>query len=90
MKISIQLKIFVVCLLAIANGSGFLELKGAEETAVGSAVPTNAVAGRLNAIPGALGIPKPGPMNDAPYAPQPILQGGVVLTLYPAGSPFLK
>ena len=38
----------------------------------------------------ALGVPKPGPTNDAPYAPQPILQGGVVLPLYPSGSPFLK
>ena len=38
----------------------------------------------------ALGIPKPGPSNDAPYAPQPILQGGVVVPLYPPTSPFLK
>ncbi len=37
-----------------------------------------------------LGVPKPGPTNDAPYAPQPILQGGVVVALYPPGSPFLK
>ncbi len=37
-----------------------------------------------------LGGPKPGPTNDAPYAPQPILQGGVVVPLYPPGSPFLK
>ncbi len=37
-----------------------------------------------------LGIPKPGPTNDAPYAPQPILPGGVVVPLYPPGSPFLK
>ncbi|MDB6035518.1 MAG: hypothetical protein JWM16_5856 [Verrucomicrobiales bacterium] len=42
------------------------------------------------AIPPALGVPKPGPTNDAPYAPQPILQGGVVVPLYPPGSPFLK
>jgi endo-1,4-beta-xylanase len=42
------------------------------------------------ALPGALGVPKPGPTNDAPYAPQPILQGGVVMALYPPGSPFLK
>ena len=28
--------------------------------------------------------------TDAPYAPQPILQGGVVVPLYPPGSPFLK
>jgi endo-1,4-beta-xylanase len=41
-------------------------------------------------IPSALGVPKPGPTNDAPYAPQPILQGGVVLPLYQPNSPFLK
>jgi endo-1,4-beta-xylanase len=41
-------------------------------------------------IPLALGVPKPGPTNDAPYAPQPILQGGVVVPLYAADSPFLK
>jgi endo-1,4-beta-xylanase len=33
---------------------------------------------------------QPGPVTDAPYVPQPILQGGVVLTLYPPGSPYLK
>ncbi len=44
----------------------------------------------LPAIPPAIGIPQPGPANDAPYAPQPILQGGVVLALYPRDSPFLK
>ena len=33
---------------------------------------------------------KPGPATDAPYVPQPILQGGVVLTLFPPGSPYLK
>jgi acetyl esterase/lipase len=41
-------------------------------------------------VPPALGVPKPGPTNDAPYAPQPILQGGVVVPLYPADSPLLK
>jgi endo-1,4-beta-xylanase len=40
--------------------------------------------------PAPLGVPKPGPTNDAPYAPQPILQGGVVVALYPPGSSFLK
>lgn len=44
----------------------------------------------LPALPAALGVPKPGPVTDAPYAPQPILPGGVVVPLYPAGSPFLK
>jgi hypothetical protein len=43
-----------------------------------------------NATPVPLGLPKPGPTNEAPYAPQPILQGGLVLPLYPPGSPFLK
>ena len=30
------------------------------------------------------------PSIDAPYAPTPILAGGVVMTLYPPGSPFLN
>jgi acetyl esterase/lipase len=41
-------------------------------------------------LPVPLGVPKPGPSNEAPYAPLPILPGGVVVTLYPPGSPFLK
>src|SRR6185503_19980004 len=32
----------------------------------------------------------PGSTNDAPYAPQPILQGCVVIPLYPASSPLLS
>jgi len=47
-------------------------------------------AAALTSIPPALGVPKPGPTNDAPYAPQPILQGGVVLPLYQPDSPVLK
>ena len=41
-------------------------------------------------LPPALGVPHPGVATEAPYAPQPILQGGVVLPLYPSGSPFLN
>jgi len=41
-------------------------------------------------VPPALGVPQPGPTNDAPYSPQPILQGGVVVSLYPADAPFLN
>ena len=33
---------------------------------------------------------KPGPATEGPYVPQPILQGGLVLTLYAPGSPYLK
>jgi acetyl esterase/lipase len=35
-------------------------------------------------------IPKPGPTNDAPYAPQAILPGGIVVPLFPPDSPLLK
>ena len=44
----------------------------------------------LPPLPAPLGVPKAGPATDQPYAPQPILQGGWVVPLYPAGSPFLK
>ena len=44
----------------------------------------------LPPLPAPLGVPKPGPATDAPYAPLPILQGGVVIPLYPPGSPYLK
>jgi len=44
----------------------------------------------LPPVPVALAVPKPGPTNDAPYAPQPIVQGGVVIPLYSADSPLLK
>ncbi len=44
----------------------------------------------LPPLPAPMGVPKPGPVTDGPYAPQPILPGGVVIPLYPPGSPFLK
>ncbi|MEP7353261.1 MAG: alpha/beta hydrolase [Acidobacteriota bacterium] len=44
----------------------------------------------LPALPAPMAVPKPGPVTDAPYAPQPILPGGVVVPLYAPGSPFLK
>jgi hypothetical protein len=44
----------------------------------------------LPAPPAPLGVPKPGPATDGPYAPLPILQGGVVLPLCPPGSAFLN
>lgn len=40
--------------------------------------------------PAPLSIPKPGPATDAPYAPQAILPGGVVVPLYAPGRPFSK
>ena len=44
----------------------------------------------LPPLPAPQSVPKPGPVTDAPYAPMPIMAGGVVVPLYPPGSPFLK
>jgi acetyl esterase/lipase len=52
--------------------------------------PHAAASATLPPLPAPLGVPKPGPSTDAPYAPTPILPGGVVVTLYPPGSPYLN
>ncbi len=41
-------------------------------------------------LPAPMAIPKPAPATDAPYSPQPILPGGVVVPLYAPNSPMLK
>lgn len=46
--------------------------------------------GSLPSAPAALGIPKPAVATDQPYTPQPILQGGIILPLFSADSPYLK
>src|SRR4029079_7071996 len=58
-------------------------------TAIASAA-ASAQSSTLPPLPAPIGVPKPGPVTDAPYAPQPILQGGIVVPLYPPGSPFLN
>ena len=69
----------------------WLALTAATAFAQPTSPSTNAAPGAvLPPIPPPMGVPKPGPTNDAPYAPQPILQGGVVVTLFPPGSPYLK
>ena len=40
--------------------------------------------------PEPLAVPKPGPAGEVPYAPTPILQGGVVVVLYRPDSPLLN
>ena len=45
---------------------------------------------KLPPLPAPQSVPQPGPATDAPYAPTPILPGGIVIPLYPAGSHFLK
>jgi acetyl esterase/lipase len=59
-------------------------------SALAVSVATAQTRAPLPPLPAPLGVPKPGPATDAPYAPLPILQGGVVVTLFPPGSPFLK
>lgn len=44
----------------------------------------------LPPLPAPLSLPKPGEVTAGPYAPQAILPGGIVVPLYPAGSPLLK
>jgi hypothetical protein len=63
--------------MALAQSTG-----NSPTPAVGVRQAANAISSGAP-LPAPLGVPKPGPTNDAPYAPQPILQGGVVITLYP-------
>jgi len=44
----------------------------------------------LPPVPAPLGVPRPGPVTDGPYAPQPILPGGIVLPLFPPDSHYLN
>jgi acetyl esterase/lipase len=44
----------------------------------------------LPPVPAPLSVPQPGPTNDAPYAPQAILPGGIVVPLFAPDSPFLN
>lgn len=61
--------------------------------AVFLAGPTRAAESTPAALPpppGPVGVPQPGPRTDAPYVPQPIVAGGVIIPLYPPDSPHLK
>jgi len=72
--------------VAVALSAAFAAVTAAAQTS-----PQPAASRATLPPPAApLAIPKPGPATDAPYAPQAILPGGVVVTLYPPGSPFLK
>jgi endo-1,4-beta-xylanase len=55
-----------------------------------SVIAQESLRAPLPPLPAPLGVPAPGPSTDAPYAPQPILPGGVVVPLYAPGSPSLK
>jgi endo-1,4-beta-xylanase len=68
-------------LLALAG------IAGAQDNPRPAAASSNAA---LPPLPAPGNIPKPGPVTDAPYAPLPLMQGGIVVTLFPPGSPYLK
>ncbi len=53
------------------------------------ALATAARAQNVSPSPAPLNVPAPGPVTDAPYAPQPILPGGIVIPLYAPDSPHL-
>jgi endo-1,4-beta-xylanase len=55
-----------------------------------SELPLRGAEPALPVLPAPLEVPQAGPTNDAPYAPQPILPGGVLVPLYPADSPLLN
>jgi endo-1,4-beta-xylanase len=55
-----------------------------------SAAAAQTARAPLPPVPAPGSIPKPGPASDGPYAPQPIVPGGVVVALFPPGSPYLK
>jgi endo-1,4-beta-xylanase len=44
----------------------------------------------LPPLPPPMEVPAPGPQTDGPYAPRPILPGGVVMPLYPPDSSYLN
>ena len=82
MEKRLSLSVFAPGLFALA-ATAALAQPAAQSTPATARVP-------LPPLPAALAVPKPGPVTDGPYAPQAILQGGVVVPLYPPGSPFLK
>jgi acetyl esterase/lipase len=78
-RIGSALTSLLVSILAVASGA-----QNAPQTTIATPHAT------LPPLPAPLGVPQPGPATDAPYAPLPILPGGVVVTLYPPGSPYLN
>jgi len=57
---------------------------------IGTPGAAQTARGPLPSLPAPQSIPKPASVTDAPYAPQTIVAGGVVVPLFPPGSPYLK
>lgn len=75
----------VVCGLLLS-----MVLAGPAVHAQEAAAPAAADRPALAPSPAPLGIPKPAEATEQPYAPQPILPGGIVVTLYPPDSKLLN
>ncbi len=74
--------VFVIACLALSS------MRAPAAAARRGAAPPAAPAATPGLAP--QGVPAPGPVTDGPYAPQAILQGGIVLPLYPPASPALN
>src|SRR5262245_18103353 len=81
---ALSLACFASTVLAPAFSARMAGAQDSSRPVASAANPTS------SPLPAPLGVPKPGPTNEAPYAPQPILPGGVVIPLYPPDSPQLN
>ena len=67
---------------------------GIAQTTQGAATPAPAAPATpksvLGQAPPPQHVPAPGAVTDQPYAPQAILQGGIVVPIFPAASAYLK
>ncbi|MEO8078820.1 MAG: alpha/beta hydrolase fold domain-containing protein [Acidobacteriota bacterium] len=85
---STTVAVFVVLLVSLVPfGSAQAPQGTAPAAAPAAPRPPTSV---LGATPAPLGVPRPGPVTEKPYAPQPILPGGIVVPIYPATSALLK
>jgi acetyl esterase/lipase len=75
--------------ISLALSTPFSQMRAAD-TAPAAASAPDAAPAAIPPLPAAMDVPAPGPKTDAPYAPQPILSGGVVIPLYPPDSPYLN
>ncbi len=80
----------VLGLVALAAPTFAVEAPAAATAPVPALASGAMSAAALPALPLPMNVPKPGAVTEAPYAPQPILPGGVVVTLFPPDSPYLK
>ena len=74
--------VLVVCLPALSSGV-FLDLRRGRRRRLATQSP-------LGPTPEPQRVPAPGPATGQPYAPQAILPGGIVVPIFPPGSPRLK